>query len=144
MAASAGEPLNPEIIETIRAALDIEIRDGYGQTETTAQIANTPGQRVVPGSMGRPLPGYRVALLDAEDRETAEGEVALDLRASPLGLMLGYEEEARLISAARGGNTAPAMSRSATRRAISPILGVPMTCSRLPTTASAPSSSKAP
>jgi acetyl-CoA synthetase len=102
-AASAGEPLNPEIIETIRAAWTLEIRDGYGQTETTAQIGNPPGQKVKPGSMGRPLPGYRVALLDAEDKQSAEGEVALDLRAAPLGLMLGYEEEASLKSAARGG-----------------------------------------
>ena len=101
--ASAGEPLNPEIIETIRAAWNLEIRDGYGQTETTAQIGNPPGQPLKPGSMGRPLPGYRVALLDAEDREAEEGEVALDLRASPLGLMLGYEEEASLKSAAQGG-----------------------------------------
>jgi acetyl-CoA synthetase len=101
--ASAGEPLNPEIIEIIRAAWNLEIRDGYGQTETTAQIGNPPGQRIKPGSMGRPLPGYRVALLDTEGRESAEGEVALDLRAAPLGLMLGYEEEARLRSAARGG-----------------------------------------
>jgi len=103
VAASAGEPLNPEIIETIRAAWNLEIRDGYGQTETTAQIGNPPGQKLKPGSMGRPLPGYRVALLDAEDREAEEGEVALDLRASPLGLMLGYEEEASLKSAAQGG-----------------------------------------
>ncbi|HEY8014097.1 MAG TPA: AMP-binding protein [Dongiaceae bacterium] len=102
-AASAGEPLNPEIIETIRAAWNLEIRDGYGQTETTAQIGNPPGQPVKPGSMGRPLPGYRVTLLDAEDRESAEGEVALDLGAAPLGLMLGYEEDASLKSAARGG-----------------------------------------
>src|SRR6202043_2354621 len=90
----AGEPLNPEVIERVRAAWGLTIRDGYGQTETTAQIGNPPGQKLKPGSMGRPLPGYRVALLDADDREAAEGEVALDLRAAPLGLMLGYEEEA--------------------------------------------------
>jgi acetyl-CoA synthetase len=102
-AASAGEPLNPEIIETIRGAWNIEIRDGYGQTETTAQIGNPPAQPLKPGSMGRPLPGYRMALLDAEGRQAAEGEVALDLRAAPLGLMLGYEEAGTLISPAAGG-----------------------------------------
>src|SRR4029077_17698891 len=106
-AASAGEPLNPEIIETIRTAWNIEIRDGYGQTETTAQIGNPPGQLLKPGSMGRPLPGYRVALLDAEGREAAEGEEALALRPAPLGLIMGYEEEAELRWAARGGYYRP-------------------------------------
>ena len=63
---AAGEPLNPEVIEQIRRAWGLTIRDGFGQTETTAQIGNTPGQRVKPGSMGRPLPGYQVRLLDAD------------------------------------------------------------------------------
>jgi acetyl-CoA synthetase len=85
-AASAGEPLNPEVIETVREAWNLEIRDGYGQTETTAQIGNPPGLRVKPGSMGRPLPGYRVALLDPDGHEAEEGEIALDLRRRPLGL----------------------------------------------------------
>ncbi len=51
---SAGEPLNPEVIEQVRRALGLTIRDGYGQTETTAQVGNTPGSPVKPGSMGRP------------------------------------------------------------------------------------------
>src|SRR5215475_8834458 len=92
--ASAGEPLNPEVIETVRRAWNLDIRDGYGQTETTAQIANPPGQPIKPGSMGRPLPGYRVALLDADGKECDEGEVALDLRQRPLGLMPCYEDDA--------------------------------------------------
>ena len=58
----AGEPLNPEIIDQVRDAWGLTLRDGFGQTETTAQIGNAPGQKVKPGSMGRPLPGYRVAL----------------------------------------------------------------------------------
>src|SRR5262249_40573697 len=66
---SAGEPLNPEVIEKVRAAWGITIRDGYGQTETTAQIGNTPGQPVKQGSMGRPLPGYRATLLSANGTE---------------------------------------------------------------------------
>lgn len=86
----AGEPLNPEVIEQVRTAWGITIRDGYGQTETTAQIGNTPGQPVKPGSMGRPLPGYSIALLDADGRPTTEGEIALVLAAAPLGLMTGY------------------------------------------------------
>src|SRR5262249_9084429 len=88
----AGEPLNPEVIDRVRAAWGITLRDGYGQTETTAQIGNSPGQAVREGSMGRPLPGYRVALLDGEGREGAEGEIALALAPRPRGLMAGYAD----------------------------------------------------
>ena len=56
---AAGEPLNPEVIAQVRRAWGLTIRDGYGQTETTAQVGNTPGQPVQPGSMGRPLPATR-------------------------------------------------------------------------------------
>jgi len=79
---SAGEPLNPEVIERVRGAWGITIRDGYGQTETTAQVGNTPGQEVRPGSMGRPLPGYEVTLLDHEGREARDGRSP---SASPTG-----------------------------------------------------------
>ena len=54
---AAGEPLNPEVIEQVEKAWGLTIRDFYGQTETTTQIGNPPGQKVKPGSMGRPLPG---------------------------------------------------------------------------------------
>ncbi|MCD8514910.1 MAG: AMP-binding protein, partial [Burkholderiaceae bacterium] len=54
---SAGEPLNPEVIDQVKKAWGPTIRDGFGQTETTALVGNTPGQRLKPGSMGRPLPG---------------------------------------------------------------------------------------
>jgi acetyl-CoA synthetase len=90
---SAGEPLNPELIERVRAAWGLTIRDGYGQTETTAMIGNPPGQNVKPGSMGRPLPGYTVALLDSEGKPGDEGEICLDLSARPLGLMQGYVDD---------------------------------------------------
>lgn len=91
--ASAGEPLNPEVIEQVRSAWGLTLRDGYGQTETTAQIGNPPGQAVKPGSMGRPLPGYRVSILDGEGREAEEGELCLRLDPPPLGLMPGYQRE---------------------------------------------------
>jgi len=90
---SAGEPLNPEVIQRVRIAWDLTIRDGYGQTETTAMIGNPPGQMVKPGSMGRPLPGYNIALLDAEGEHCKEGEICLDLSARPLGLMQGYLDD---------------------------------------------------
>ena len=86
----AGEPLNPEIIEQIKTAWGLTIRDGFGQTETTAQIGNPPGSPVKPGSMGRPLPGYRIALLDVDGKPATEGEICLDLSERPLGLMQGY------------------------------------------------------
>ena len=76
---SAGEPLNPEVIEQVRAAWGLTIRDGYGQTETTALIGNSPGQTVKPGSMGRPLPGYRIELLDAAGKPTDEGDISVVL-----------------------------------------------------------------
>ena len=90
---SAGEPLNPEVIERVRTAWDLTIRDGYGQTETTAVIANPPGQHVKAGSMGRPLPGYNVVLLDSDGAPAEQGEICLDLSERPLGLMQGYVNE---------------------------------------------------
>ncbi len=95
-ALSAGEPLNPEVIEKVRQAWGLTIRDGYGQTETTAQIGNTPGQKLKPGSMGRPLPGYRIALLDEEGRPAEEGEICIALADRPASLMAGYEGDPRL------------------------------------------------
>ncbi len=96
-ALSAGEPLNPEVIERVRQAWGVTIRDGYGQTESTAQIGNSPGQRLKPGSMGRPLPGYRIALLDEEGRVSPEeGEISISLEQRPAGLMAGYEGDATL------------------------------------------------
>lgn len=88
----AGEPLNPEVIEHIRKAWGLTIRDGFGQTETTCQIGNSPGQRLVPGSMGRPLPGYSIALLDADGKAGNEGEISIDLSRRPVSLMLGYAD----------------------------------------------------
>jgi len=87
---SAGEPLNPEVIEQVRAAWGLTIRDGFGQTETTAMIGNSPGQPVKPGSMGRPLPGYHLELLNETGQPASDGEVSLPLARRPLGLMRGY------------------------------------------------------
>ncbi len=103
-AVGAGEPLNPEVIEQVRRAWGITVRDGYGQTETTAQIGNTPGAPVKDGSMGRPLPGYRVALVDADGNESDEGEISLPLEPRALGLMTGYrDDEALSAEAMRDG-----------------------------------------
>lgn len=90
---SAGEPLNPEVIERVRGAWGVTIRDGYGQTETTAQLGNSPGQPLKLGSVGRPLPGYRVALVDLNDQEADEGELCIRLDPAPLALMPGYQDD---------------------------------------------------
>jgi acetyl-CoA synthetase len=94
----AGEPLNPEVIAQVRDGLGLTVRDGFGQTETTLQVGNPPGQEVVPGSMGRVMPGYDVVLLDPATGEErtgpgAAGELCLRLsgpRGRPVGLMVGY------------------------------------------------------
>jgi acetyl-CoA synthetase len=91
---SAGEPLNPEVIEQVHKAWGLTIRDGYGQTETTAQIGNSPGQPVKVGSMGRPLPGYDVVLIDPDGQVSAtDGEICLRLDDRPLGLTGGYADD---------------------------------------------------
>jgi acetyl-CoA synthetase len=102
---AAGEPLNPEVIEQVRKAWGITVRDGFGQTETTAQVGNTPGQAVRPGSMGRPLPGYEVVLVDpVSGKPGRDGEICLDLSQRPLGLMTGYLDDPELdAEAMRGG-----------------------------------------
>ncbi|MFN3008092.1 AMP-binding protein [Mycolicibacterium wolinskyi] len=87
----AGEPLNPDVIAQVENAWGLTIRDGFGQTETTLQVGNTPGQPVKPGSMGRPMPGVPVVLVDPITGELAdEGEICLDLSANPRNLMTGY------------------------------------------------------
>ncbi|MGH7049444.1 MAG: AMP-binding protein [Acetobacteraceae bacterium] len=91
--ASAGEPLNPEVIERVKAAWGLTIRDFYGQTETTALIGNPPGERIKPGSMGRPLPGYRFHLIDVSGEAAEEGEICISLEPKPAGLMHGYRTD---------------------------------------------------
>src|ERR1022692_3517290 len=113
----AGEPLNPEVIEQVRRAWNITVRDGYGQTETTALIGNSPGQPVLLGSMGRALPGYEVTLIDpTTGTPGGEGEICLDLARRPLGLMTGYRgDPERAADAMRGGyyHTGDVASRDA-------------------------------
>src|SRR5665213_226645 len=99
----AGEPLNPEVIGQVHSAWGLTIRDGYGQTETTALAGNSPGQKVKVGSMGRPLPGYHVQITDNDGHVTKEGEVSLLLGADrPAGLMQGYQGEDGKLSGADG------------------------------------------
>ncbi|WP_049571681.1 AMP-binding protein [Nonomuraea sp. SBT364] len=105
----AGEPLNPEVIEQVRRAWGLTIRDGFGQTETTAQVGNTPGAPVKPGSMGRPLPGVPVVMVDPVTGRPldgpGEGEICLDLARGPVSLMKGYQgDPERTAEAMAGGH----------------------------------------
>jgi acetyl-CoA synthetase len=104
---AAGEPLNPEVIEQVRRAWGLTVRDGYGQTETTAQVGNTPGSEVRPGSMGRPLPGVPVVLVDPVSGRRVEGpgegEICLDLSQHPLPLMTGYQGDPERDAEAKAG-----------------------------------------
>ncbi|MFD1659529.1 AMP-binding protein [Streptomyces caeni] len=105
-AVAAGEPLNPEVIEQVRRAWGVTIRDGFGQTETAVQVSNSPGQPLKTGSMGRPSPGFRVELLDPVTGApgATEGEIALDLSQRPVGLMTGYHGDPdRTAEAMAGG-----------------------------------------
>jgi acetyl-CoA synthetase len=103
-ACAAGEPLNPEVIERVKKAWGLTVRDGYGQTETTALIGNSPGLSVKPGSMGLPLVGYRVELLDGDGRPAEEGEICIDLTHRPVGVMPGYlDDDAKTSQAMRDG-----------------------------------------
>ena len=94
-AIGAGEPLNPEVISHVQKLWGLNIRDGFGQTETTALVANTPGSELKFGSMGRPLPGVPVVIVDPVTGELAdEGEICLDLTVKPFNLMTGYLDDA--------------------------------------------------
>ncbi|GHB74465.1 AMP-dependent synthetase [Streptomyces cirratus] len=104
-AVAAGEPLNPEVIEKVREAWGVTIRDGFGQTETTLQIGNFPGAPVKPGSMGRPAPGYEIVLLDPVTGKESpdEGEICVDLRTRPAGVMTGYRDDPERTAEAMAG-----------------------------------------
>ncbi|HEY0511595.1 MAG TPA: AMP-binding protein [Thermoanaerobaculia bacterium] len=101
---SAGEPLNPEVIARVREAWGLTVRDGYGQTETTCQIGNPPGEEVKVGGMGKPLPGYRIDLIDADGHAGDEGEIAIRLDPRPLPLMAGYLDNPEVSARLLGGS----------------------------------------
>jgi acyl-coenzyme A synthetase/AMP-(fatty) acid ligase len=94
----AGEPLNPEVIEAWQAATGLTIRDGYGQTETVLLCGNFPSVPVRPGSMGRPSPGFDLAVIDNDGAEVGpnqEGDIAVRIKPErPLGLFAEYWQNA--------------------------------------------------
>ena len=104
---SAGEPLNPEVIETWKAATGTELYDGYGQTETVCLVANYPSLPVKPGSMGRPAPGVNVDVVDDDGvicTDGEEGNIAVGTEPWPVGLFRGYwRDEERTAQVFRHG-----------------------------------------
>ncbi|MFE7063928.1 acyl-CoA synthetase MbcS [Sutcliffiella sp. NPDC057660] len=74
-AVSAGEPLNREVIDTFRRHFEIDVRDGYGQTENTLLIGVLKGMEIKSGSMGKPTPGNRVTIINDNAEECEVGEV---------------------------------------------------------------------
>jgi len=101
---SAGEPLNPEVLERWRDAFGLTIYDGYGQTENSLLVANVPGMDVRPGSMGKPTPGHDVDVVDAAGLPCEPGEVGdIGLRGDPPTLFRGYyKSEAETLATRRG------------------------------------------
>ncbi len=93
-AVSAGEPLNPEVIQLFKQATKLDIRDGYGQTETVLLVGNSPGHRLKFGSMGQPAPEFDMAVIDHDGVPLPagqEGDIAIKVRPSrPPGLFQGY------------------------------------------------------
>src|SRR5438128_3004590 len=89
---SAGEPLNPEAIRWFREQYRVTVLDFYGLTESYPLCANFPFMEVREGSMGKPMPGWQVAILDEDEREVAQGErgeICLRARTNP-HFPLGY------------------------------------------------------
>jgi acetyl-CoA synthetase/medium-chain acyl-CoA synthetase len=91
----AGEPLNPEVIAAWKAGTGLTIYDGYGQTETVILVANYPCLEVKPGSMGKPVPGFDVAIIDADTGTVLppgeEGDIAVRVKPQrPFGLFQEY------------------------------------------------------
>jgi acyl-coenzyme A synthetase/AMP-(fatty) acid ligase len=104
----AGEPLNPEVIETWQRGTGHLIRDGYGQTETVLLCGNFPTLEVRPGSMGRPSPGMAVAVIDEEGHALppgSEGDIAVRMRpARPVGLFREYWRNPEATAACQRGD----------------------------------------
>ncbi len=91
---SAGEPLNPEVISTWKEATGLEIYEGYGQTETTILAGIFPSMKVKPGSMGKPAPGYELAVIGDDLKPlppNQEGDIAVKIKPQrPVGLFVEY------------------------------------------------------
>ncbi len=104
---SAGEPVNPEISKMAKKLTGIELREGYGQTETTAMVATFPGMKTKPGSIGKVAPGYEVKILNAQLDEVKRGQdgqiCCATYPVKPMGLLTAYEDPQRNKDIFKGG-----------------------------------------
>lgn len=91
---TAGEALNPEVVAKIKEALGLEIKEGFGQTETTLTVANLINMPLKVSSMGKPTPNYSILLLDSDGNSVQPGvvgEICISLKTGiPIGLFLKY------------------------------------------------------
>jgi len=105
---SAGEPLNPEVIDAWKEATGLHIREGYGQTETVVVVGMFPALEPRVGSMGKPSPGFTVAVVDDQGREVEtgkEGDIAVRVAPErPVGLFQEYLGDAAANAACRRGD----------------------------------------
>ncbi len=104
---SAGEPLNPEISNKVKELTGLQLREGYGQTETTGLIFTPKGMTAPDGSMGKASPGYEIKILDEKLDEVSPGEdgqiAVATYPVKPLGLLKGYDDEAKNNEIFKGG-----------------------------------------
>lgn len=107
---TAGEPLNPEVVNKWRGFTGKTIAEGFGQTESTVLVANFPWFEPKAGSMGKPSPIYNIKLLNSEGKEAddgEEGEITInDLKTNyPIGLFVGYYKDEKQTNDAIGSGT---------------------------------------
>ena len=104
----AGEPLNPEVMKVWEDGTGLTIYDGYGQTETVLLVGNYPCNLVKPGSMGKPMPGYHVAIVDDDGTELPageEGQIAVKVRPHrPVGILKEYWKDPEAMDSAFYGD----------------------------------------
>ncbi|NUN06473.1 MAG: AMP-binding protein [Bdellovibrio sp.] len=93
-AVSTGEPLNAEIISRVQRSWGLFVREGYGQTETPTLIGIPPEETGSFGTMGKALPGFKLSLLDSEGTEREAGEVCVDMKDHPWGILSGLDNSA--------------------------------------------------
>lgn len=102
LAVSAGEAVNPDVVRRWREGTGVELREGYGQTETLMTVVNPPGAPVRPGAMGLPLPGSTLAILDEQGHPLPPGTSGqLALRLPNPQVMLGYWNDPDLTASTR-------------------------------------------